>query len=245
MKYKESIIFINGEKTNYLVNTKGDVISLCYRGIPNNRHIMIGGKDKDGYCLVTLTHKNNKYTRKKHRLVATAFIPNPLNKPEVNHKNGDKTDNNVSNLEWSTSCENSHHASKNGLRKPFKNKEEQVHEVCKLLSENKLPIYKISQLTKVSCSSIIKIKNKINWNHISSLYNVDNYNVRSTVGEHNGMSKLSESDVKNICKLLKSNVNPTDIANKLNISRSSVYSIKYKKTWRRISDKYLKGSDKK
>lgn len=73
--------------------------------------------DADGYCVVGLTLENRVYkTIHVHRLVAEAFIPNPDNKPTVNHINGVKTDNRAENLEWATLSEQMQHAIRTGLK---------------------------------------------------------------------------------------------------------------------------------
>lgn len=69
------------------------------------------------YLVVDLCKEGNKRIHRVHRLVANAFIPNPLNKPEVNHKDGDRHNNNVENLEWCTHQENIQHAFSTGLYK--------------------------------------------------------------------------------------------------------------------------------
>lgn len=74
---------------------------------------------KYGYYRVGLTNANGKKIISIHRLVAKAYLPNTLNKPQVNHINGIKSDNRLENLEWATREENMQHAYSNGLMKGF------------------------------------------------------------------------------------------------------------------------------
>ena len=75
-------------------------------------------KDGNGYMVVNLRRDGTSKVSLVHILVATAFIPNPNKLPMVNHIDGDKTNNSVSNLEWSTYSDNNIHALYNNLRKP-------------------------------------------------------------------------------------------------------------------------------
>lgn len=72
----------------------------------------------DGYLVVNLRKNHKSYVVPVHVIVARAFLENPNNYPTVNHKNGKKHDNYVSNLEWTTYGENNLHALNTGLRKP-------------------------------------------------------------------------------------------------------------------------------
>lgn len=77
---------------------------------------------KRGYqCIAYYDTSGKQQQAYVHRLVATAFLPNPDNLPEVNHIDGNKQNNHVSNLEWVTSGENMRHARKTGLIQPMRN----------------------------------------------------------------------------------------------------------------------------
>lgn len=115
-------IFPGTGKTKYYVTSTGLVLSDFI--IENSDIISIDGKTfvrrkfnigSDGYPTVTIRHK--KYP--VHRLVATTFLE-PADRPDrkyVNHKDGNKQNNTISNLEWVTSAENAQHAIRLGLRK--------------------------------------------------------------------------------------------------------------------------------
>lgn len=81
----------------------------------NNDKILIRSKCSNGYLKIVLSKNNLHKNYMIHRLVAEAFIPNPENKPTVNHKDGNKQNNCVDNLEWATYSENIQHAYNLGL----------------------------------------------------------------------------------------------------------------------------------
>lgn len=100
-----------GSNPNYIVSNTGRV-----RRKGNNKdHSM---RDTKGYLTTDLYRNGKRKKARVHRLVAEEFVPNPYNKPEVNHKDGDKHNNNASNLEWVTKKENCRHAWNNGLARP-------------------------------------------------------------------------------------------------------------------------------
>lgn len=108
--YMEQWKEVEGTDGKIMVSNYGRVKSLLRDG-----RVLKATPDKKGYLRLRITLKRKKIVYKVHRIVAKAFIPNPNNLPQVNHKNGDKTDNRVENLEWVSNRENAIHARDTGL----------------------------------------------------------------------------------------------------------------------------------
>ena len=92
--------------SKYQISNLGRVRSYC----KNKEKILKPLYDKDGYVCFNLYKNGIMTTRKCHRLVADAFIANEYSKPQVNHIDGNKSNNIVSNLEWATRSENVNHS---------------------------------------------------------------------------------------------------------------------------------------
>jgi predicted XRE-type DNA-binding protein len=128
----------------------------------------------NGYYTVGLTRDSKTIQYSIHRIMAIAFIPNPDNKPEVNHKDGIKLNNTLDNLEWNTTKENAIHAVLNGLtpigekRWNAKLSNEQVINIRKLFFTNKIRQSAISKLYGVPRRCISKIINNITYKYIKN-----------------------------------------------------------------------------
>jgi len=162
----------------YKVSNKGNIISLSRNvwSVKNNSFSVLKERilkpliTRHGYYRVAL-FKDNKYRYIFiHRIVAQAFIPNPENKPQINHINGIKTDNCLENLEWNTPRENRKHAFEIGLSKPRRGEDSNM---CKI---NKETVYNIrnSNLSQhdlaikynIKQSTVSHIKSRKPWKHI-------------------------------------------------------------------------------
>lgn len=116
------------------------------------------------------------HTLRIHRLVAMAYIPNPDNLPEVNHKDGDKHNNCVTNLEWCTNLDNIRHAWANGLTYGLKGSkngraklnETQVKEIKEKYTGKRGEITSLAKEYNVSWSLIKLIVTDKNWKHVNS-----------------------------------------------------------------------------
>ncbi len=110
----ESFSFVPETENTYMVSNFGNIISVR-NGI--KREIKPFRNKHHDYLSVTLCINGNTKRYRLHRLIAIVLIPNPENKPQVNHIDGNKHNNRVDNLEWCTQKYNSIHSLKTGLSK--------------------------------------------------------------------------------------------------------------------------------
>lgn len=100
---------IKGYEGDYQVSSYGRIKSLKW----GKEKILKLRKDKKGYTVVTLSKNSKTILKKVHRLVAETFMPNPNNYPQVNHKDENKSNNNINNLEWCTNEYNRNYGTRN------------------------------------------------------------------------------------------------------------------------------------
>jgi len=187
----QSLLNLKGERwkpvgDNYYISTFGRLVTSNHKN-SGKLKLMKPAKDGSGYLrtVILINGKNN--TIKVHRLVGQAFIPNPKNLETINHKNFDKSDNRVKNLEWMSLLENNRHAYANGRHGHLFKKGEKQHPNClrrgsdngiALLNESQVMeirekykprIYTREKLAKeygVTVSAIKDVLSRRSWKHV-------------------------------------------------------------------------------
>jgi len=153
--------------SNYSVSNFGNVMN-----VKTNKIMKLCVKG--GYQIISLKGIAGKKSFKVHRLVASAFIENPENKPEVNHKDKNRLNNNVNNLEWNTRSENNNHRCKDVVIKNNKNK----------------PILRIDKNTDLTLEQYNSIEDAGIWAYNNNLTS-NSHNGRNSIG--NCLNGLSNS----------------------------------------------------
>lgn len=149
----------------YSITIDGEVYSW------KNKLYLKPQKQRNGYLTINLYKDKNFKTKTIHRLVAETFLENKFNKPFVNHKDLDKTNNKASNLEWVTAKENLQHACDNGIRIGEKNGNSKLNanQIKEIREKYKFRKYTYKDLSKeygIGKNYIGRIINKIVWKHL-------------------------------------------------------------------------------
>ena len=159
---------IIAEFPDYSASADGSVYSNKF----GKRRKMKPIRHKQGYLRVNLWNKGEKKIFMVHRIIASLFVENLLNKNEVNHINYIKSDNRADNLEWVTRQENVDHAVGNNLQKPFAG---ETRGCCKLTNsdvinirqnQEKLTHAQRAAALGVSKSTVEKIARSVLWRHL-------------------------------------------------------------------------------
>lgn len=188
------------KQTGYFVDTCGNVYGKTVG-------ILKPSVSRKGYLRVTLSVFGKQTCYAVHRLVATIFIPNPLDLPEVNHIDGDKTNNTIENLEWVSPKDNKKHAMEvlgHGYGETHSQatiSTQQVIEICTMI-QDKLRTIDIAEKVGVDLDKIRSIKKGRAWKHISK-----DFTFPKGISDHG----MSDSTFLWICHMLEKGVTSSNI----------------------------------
>lgn len=209
---------------DYLVTECGKVYSKI------SQRFLTPTLNDSGYLVLGLAYK----TKRVHRLVAEAFIENPHCKPEVNHIDGDKTNNHKDNLEWVTSKENKEHAWAMKLYKDIRqehcnaiHEDKTIHSICKDMEQGMRNI-DIAAKYNVSKDTIGHIKAGNIWTTIS-----EGYDIKVKRSKTKSMNTILK-----VCSLLEQGLSDRIISERLDIECREVGRIRRGDIFKDISDNF-------
>ena len=237
-------LFIDDEPTQYFISSYGYIAALNYAGKQEIK-ILSQGVNGSGYLYSTISYKGNVYALRIHRMVAEAFIDNPKNLPQVNHKDGNKEHNQESNLEWLSASENTKHAYDIGLctiltgedNPHCKISNETVIQICTFLQEGKLSIPEIAKCTGAPESTIKNIVYHRAHKGVSVKYSFGEFFNR--YGKENPYRKYTDDQIHTVCQELERNkLTMRQIAEKTDVPYDMVKQIRSGKCRQKIASQY-------
>lgn len=231
-------IYINGNPSKYLISNTGRIYSL-----KTNKEL-IPTLDPDGYVVATLYVNGEYFYYRVHRLVMEYFYNGVIESTEsINHIDGDKANNNISNLEYCSVEYNNWHFRNilNGEEQPQVAKERilEMREKAKQLtrdfekqqSENPRGVKELTEREISEIKSLIE--NKVPTREICIKYNIKNSVVKNLIAKNTeGKSdkEITDDELRSICEDMMLNIySLTQLANKHNVKRSIVASIHYRR----------------
>ena len=194
---------------------------------------------KDGYNYIDLYDNGKPSTFRVHRLVAEAFCYGRTEEKNIiNHKDLNKLNNHYKNLEWCTQRENINHAKENGAWKinQFASaailSNDDVKEIIELLFDTNIKIRDIANHYGVVRGAIFNIYSKLTWKNFTE-------NIEFPKRYNN--IKLDNETVIDICNIInEKKLTDSEIGKIFGVNRKTINDIKLKKTWRKITNEYIK-----
>jgi hypothetical protein len=210
-------------ETNYVVSSEGKVAN------GDSGRVLSPIDDGNGYDAVSIYIDKVGAKVKVHRIVAETFIPNPMGLTTVNHINGDKKDNKVSNLEWLSHSDNMKHAWDNGLMLRGSAAPLSVLDEEKVLQIKQLMLIgksndEIAKAYGVVRGTISKIRSLETWKHV-----MPDILMPEAVG--GSKQKLTADDIPLIRGMLAKGFSLADVGRKFGVHSGTISGIKSGKAW--------------
>lgn len=208
-------IIVDNTQTNYYITEDGKCLNS-----QTNKYLK-GQISNSGYLNFNLTLSTGKRRLYAHRLVAEAYIPNPDNKPEVNHLNGNKLDNRIENLEWTTRAENSRYNTLIGNNKNVKrvyqfDKDKNLVRQYLCINDVQKEGYTVSMISQEMNKKVKTLTQGYYWNNSEdSSFQVQNY-------DNTGKSKQVLCYNKNTMELIAIYPSANEAARQLGIAHSHI-----------------------
>lgn len=210
---------------NYAVTRCGKIYSF------NSNKFLKHKVDRYGYEAVCLRAGNENHHRTVHRLVATAYLGGVREDLTVNHIDGDKRRNEVTNLEWVSGRENTRHAMTKGLTVGTVTSDEDVHKICSLIQDG----YRNCDIKMMvgieTITTVEKIRSGESYKDISVEYDFQ----KNSLGRR---QTISVPKVLDVCLRLQEKQSVTRISREVGVSSGTVYRVKNRTRYTKISNNY-------